>query len=126
MVLEFIATLKAVDTCTVPARNGTSSEPDRPGPRETLSSSPPAGGTFLGACCRRRIFSVPHVVAGAAVLLDLFAIIYYAITAPAITTVAHLLAILMGMILEVMARQFNSEDSCPSAESLATPLLSGR
>ena len=35
--------------------------------------------------------------------VDLAAILYYAITAPAITTVAHICAILMGVILEVVA-----------------------
>ena len=59
------------------------------------------------------------------ILLNLFAIVFYAITAPPITTVAHILAILMGVILQVAARKYGREDSSSfsSAESSATPLL---
>lgn len=58
------------------------------------------------------------------ILLNLFAVVFYAITAPPITTVAHLLAISMGVILQVAARKYGREDSSlSSAESSATPLL---
>jgi hypothetical protein len=43
-----------------------------------------------------------RIAAASTMFLDLVAIIYYAVNAPTITTVAHLLAILMGMILEVV------------------------
>ena len=59
------------------------------------------------------------------IMLNIFAIVFYAITAPPITTVAHILAILMGVILQVAARKYGREDSSSfsSAESSATPLL---
>ena len=74
-------------------------------------------------------------VASAILCVDLAAILYYAFTAPAITTVAHICAVLMGVILEVVAvrgcfigcsrrRFFNwEESSSPPAESSTTPLL---
>ena len=70
--------------------------------------------------------------------VDLAAILYYAITAPAITTVAHICAILMGVILEMVAvrgcsigrsrrRFFNWEvSSSPPARSSTTPLLDNK
>lgn len=119
MVLEFVATFNDDDTAPV-VTNG--SEPDRQGPRETLGSSPTIAGTTFEPRCHHRICCTSYSMAASIMLLDLFAIIYYAITAPPITTVAHLLAILMGVILEVAARKWGRVDSS-SAESSATPLL---
>ena len=123
--MEFVATFNVDDTAPV-VRND--SEPDRQGPRETLGSFPTRtciSGTTMESCCHHRISCTPYSIAAPIILLDLFAIIYYAITAPPITNVAHLLAILMGVILEVAARKYGRVDSSIlSSESSATPLLS--
>ena len=126
VVVELVATFNADDTAQV-LRDG--SKPDRQGPRETLGSFPTTrtciSGTTMESCCHHRICCTPYSIAAPIILLDLFAITYYAITAPPITNVAHLLAILMGVILEVAARKYGIVDSSiMSAESSATPLLS--
>jgi hypothetical protein len=96
---------------------------------ETLNTSPTCVG-FGNLSSRCSCIAVASTILCA----DLAGIVYYALTAPAITTVAHICAVLMGMILEVVAvrgcfigcsrrRFFNwEESSSPPAES-ATPLL---
>lgn len=107
-------------------------EPDRQA--ETSNTSPTCVGYGnLSSRC-----SCIAVVASTILCVDLAAIVYYAVTAPAITTVAHICAILMGVILEVVAvrgcsigcsrrRFFNWEvSSSPPAESSTTPLLDNK
>ena len=125
-MVELVATFNADNTALVVRNDG---ESDRQGPRETLGSFPTTrtciSGTTMESCCHHRICCTPYSIAAPIIMLDLFAITYYAITAPPITNVAHLLAILMGVILEVAARKYGRVDSSiMSAESSATPLLS--
>ena len=43
-----------------------------------------------------------HAMLGVAVALDLAAAVYYAATSPALTTIAHVLAVVMGMVTDRM------------------------
>ena len=110
-------------------------EPDRQA--ETSNTSPTCVG-YGNLSSRCSCIAVVASVASTILCVDLAAIVYYAVTAPAITTVAHICAILMGVILEVVAvrgcsigcsrrRFFNWEvSSSPPAESSTTPLLDNK
>jgi hypothetical protein len=60
--------------------------------------------------------------------MDLIAICYYFVAEPPITTVAHVLAILLGITLETVMSSFlplTQSHLRASGEGISTPLVSG-
>ena len=126
-----------LDTCgsCLRARDGGAASSDTESIRqvETSNTSPTCVG-YGNLSSRCSCIAVVSTI----LCVDLAAILYYAITAPAITTVAHICAILMGVILEMVAvrgcsigrsrrRFFNWEvSSSPPARSSTTPLLDNK